>query len=81
VILPKRNEPDLDDVPEEIRKQLAFIFAEQVDDVLAAALCAGLPKASPQEMVEEGARTASQASQLAGEEEPEGEEEELIADR
>jgi ATP-dependent Lon protease len=78
VILPKRNEPDLDDVPEEIRKQLAFIFAEQVDDVLAAALCADLPKASPQEMVEEGARAASQ---LAGEEEPEGEEEELIADR
>jgi len=48
VILPKRNEPDLDDVPEEIRKQLTFVFAEQVEDVLAAALCHGLPEAKPQ---------------------------------
>jgi len=48
VILPKRNEPDLDDVPEEIRRQLAFVFAEQVEDVLAAALCHGLPEAKPQ---------------------------------
>jgi ATP-dependent Lon protease len=38
VILPERNEPDLDEVPEEIRKQLHFVFAERVDDVLAAAL-------------------------------------------
>jgi ATP-dependent Lon protease len=38
VILPERNQPDLDEVPEEIRKQLHFVFAERVDDVLAAAL-------------------------------------------
>jgi ATP-dependent Lon protease len=38
VILPKRNEPDLDDVPEEIRKTMNFIFAESVDDVLENAL-------------------------------------------
>jgi ATP-dependent Lon protease len=43
VILPERNEPDLDEVPEEIRKQLHFVFAEQVDDVLAAALGDGIP--------------------------------------
>jgi len=48
VILPKRNEPDLDDVPEEIRKKMTFAFAEQVDDVLAAALCHGLPEARAQ---------------------------------
>jgi ATP-dependent Lon protease len=38
VILPKRNEPDLEDVPDEIRKKLTFIFAERVDDVFGAAL-------------------------------------------
>lgn len=38
VILPKRNQADLEDVPEEIRKDMEFIFAETVDDVLKAAL-------------------------------------------
>ena len=38
VILPRRNETDLEDVPEEIRKQMKFVLAERVDDVLSAAL-------------------------------------------
>ena len=38
VILPKRNEFDLDDVPEEIKKKIQFIFVETVDEVLEAAL-------------------------------------------
>jgi len=38
VILPKRNEPDLDDVPEDVRKEMKFILADQVDQVFAAAL-------------------------------------------
>lgn len=38
IILPKPNEQDLDDVPDEIRKSMKFIFAETVDDVLNAAL-------------------------------------------
>ena len=38
VILPYRNEKDLDDLTETIRTEMTFIFAEQVDDVLAAAL-------------------------------------------
>jgi ATP-dependent Lon protease len=38
VILPKRNEFDLDDVPEEIKKKMKFIFVETVDEVLEAAL-------------------------------------------
>jgi ATP-dependent Lon protease len=45
VILPKRNEPDLDDIPEEIRKRLHFVFAERVDDVFASALRDGYHKA------------------------------------
>ncbi|MDP2777766.1 MAG: endopeptidase La [Anaerolineales bacterium] len=38
VILPKPNEPDIDDVPDEIRKTMKFIFAETVDEVITAAL-------------------------------------------
>jgi ATP-dependent Lon protease len=38
VILPKRNENDLEDLPEEVRKAMKFIFVETVDDVLKAAL-------------------------------------------
>ena len=38
VILPKRNEFDLEDVPENVRSEMHFIFAERVDDVVNAAL-------------------------------------------
>ena len=38
VILPKRNEGDLDDVPEQVREQMTFHIAEDVADVLAIAL-------------------------------------------
>jgi len=38
VVIPKLNEKDLVDVPEEVREQLQFVLAETVDDVLAAAL-------------------------------------------
>jgi ATP-dependent Lon protease len=38
VILPKRNESDLEELPEEVRKSMKFIFVETVDDVLNAAL-------------------------------------------
>jgi ATP-dependent Lon protease len=38
VILPKRNEQDLDDVPEEIKNTMKFVFVETVDEVLDSAL-------------------------------------------
>jgi len=38
VILPKRNEKDLDDVPETVRKAMTFHLAERVEDVLGHAL-------------------------------------------
>jgi ATP-dependent Lon protease len=38
VILPKRNESDLEELPEEVRKTVKFVFVETVDDVLKAAL-------------------------------------------
>jgi ATP-dependent Lon protease len=38
VILPKRNEADLEDLPEEVRESIQFVFVESVDEVLEAAL-------------------------------------------
>ena len=38
VILPARNESDLEDIPEEIRRDLKFHFVESIDQVLALAL-------------------------------------------
>ncbi len=38
VILPRRNEVDLEDVPDEIQKEIEFIFVDIVSDVLKAAL-------------------------------------------
>jgi ATP-dependent Lon protease len=38
VLLPARNRRDLDDVPEEARKRLEFVFLETVDDALRSAI-------------------------------------------
>lgn len=38
VILPRRNDSDLDELPEAVRKRMKFILVDTVDEVLAAAL-------------------------------------------
>ena len=38
VIIPKRNKKDLEDIPKYIKKDMEFIFAETMDDVLSVAL-------------------------------------------
>ncbi len=38
VILPKRNEKDLEELPQEVRDEMEFVLAERVMDVLDAAL-------------------------------------------
>jgi ATP-dependent Lon protease len=38
VIAPARNEPDVEEIPEHLRKQIEFQFVDRVDDVLDAAL-------------------------------------------
>lgn len=38
VILPSKNKPDLDELPEEVRNSMNFIFADTVEDVIKAAL-------------------------------------------
>ena len=38
VIIPKRNERDLDDLPEDIRDEMTFVLVDRVDEVLMTAL-------------------------------------------
>jgi ATP-dependent Lon protease len=38
VILPERNEPDLDDLPSDVRQQMRFHPVKSIDEVLAVAL-------------------------------------------
>jgi ATP-dependent Lon protease len=45
VILPRHNEKDLDELPEEIRQRMDFILVDTVDEVLGAALGNGLARA------------------------------------
>ena len=37
VVLPKENEGDLDDLPRDVRKNMTFVLADSIDEVIAAA--------------------------------------------
>ncbi|MBI4518865.1 MAG: endopeptidase La [Deltaproteobacteria bacterium] len=50
VILPKRNETDLEDVPESARKEMTFHFVDTLDEVLALALEASDSEAGSQRL-------------------------------
>jgi ATP-dependent Lon protease len=64
VILPARNRKDFEDIPESARKMLEFVWAERVDDVLAAAFSSesessrGRGARKPVPGTEEGSRRA-----------------------
>jgi ATP-dependent Lon protease len=38
VIVPKHNEKDLRELPEQVRNEISFVFAERIEDVLSAAI-------------------------------------------
>jgi ATP-dependent Lon protease len=38
LVIPRRNEADIDDVPEHLRKEMEFVLVDSVDEVLEAAL-------------------------------------------
>src|SRR5207245_8949656 len=38
IILPSENERDLRDIPDSVRRDLSFVFAERMEDVIGAAL-------------------------------------------
>jgi len=49
VIIPHENEPDLEELPKETRKEIGFVLADTLDDVLSAAFdgVALTPRAAP----------------------------------
>jgi ATP-dependent Lon protease len=49
VILPERNEPDLDDIPQEIRDEMSFVLIERIDQVFDTALRDGSPQTGREE--------------------------------
>ncbi len=46
VLLPHRNEKDIEDVPESVRSEMKLIFVEKLEDVLEVALADPIPTAS-----------------------------------
>ena len=57
VIVPERNHADLDEVPDEIKKTLEFVFASKMDQVIEAAL--------EEKVLGKGGRTATPAVSVA----------------
>ena len=47
-MLPSRNRKDYEDIPEEARNQLEFIWIERVDEAIAAGLSPAEEAAEPQ---------------------------------
>ncbi len=47
VILPRRNEPDVEDVPEELRRELSFLFVDDAEEVLRHALTPAASDVAP----------------------------------
>ena len=43
IVLPKKNEKDLQDIPRKVRKDLEFIFVDRMEEVLPVALMPPLP--------------------------------------
>jgi ATP-dependent Lon protease len=48
VILPSRNRKDHDEIPEAARSEIRFVWAERVEDVIAAALPDAAAHAPPE---------------------------------
>jgi ATP-dependent Lon protease len=51
VILPKRNERDLEDLPQDVRSKMSFVLVEKIDDALKAALTDKVKQESPQVLI------------------------------
>ncbi|HEU5430913.1 MAG TPA: S16 family serine protease, partial [Thermomicrobiales bacterium] len=62
-VLPRRNEADLDELPQELRDEMRFVLAETMDDVLRAAMPDGFqlrPRTKAQPAADDGARKTAE---------------------
>jgi ATP-dependent Lon protease len=60
IIMPERNKKDLHDVPEQAKKEMEFIFAHSMDDVLVATM-----EENPFDRATKAAQTAKPAQPAA----------------
>jgi ATP-dependent Lon protease len=51
VILPRRNERDLEDLPQDVRSKMSFVLVEKIDDALKAALTDKVKQEAPQVLI------------------------------
>jgi ATP-dependent Lon protease len=58
VIAPRANEPDVEEIPKQLRTKLKFIFVDEIDEVLGAALRKHPPAPSGNGRVKPSARVA-----------------------
>jgi ATP-dependent Lon protease len=64
LILPKRNEHDLDELPDHVRQELEVLFAERIEDVLMAAI----PELAPRLHASRGAFNAAAEDRMVAKE-------------
>jgi ATP-dependent Lon protease len=64
VILPKANEVDLEDVPEEIREKMSFLLVEHLDEVLQAAMMPKEELLAVEEMAGDNGHSLSVVAEL-----------------
>ena len=51
VILPRRNERDLEDLPQDVRSKMSFVLVDKIDDALKAALTDKVKQEAPQMLI------------------------------
>jgi len=51
VILPRRNERDLEDLPQDVRSKMSFVLVDKIDDALKAALTDKVKREAPQVLI------------------------------
>ena len=61
VVLPKENDADLEDLPNETRKGIEFVLADHVDEVLATAFDGAAPLKAPRRVGSPERKAAAQA--------------------
>jgi ATP-dependent Lon protease len=62
VIMPRDNEKDLEEIPPQVRRELKFVFVENMDEVLAVALLPKAEAAAAAERPDKSDRAAAQPS-------------------
>jgi ATP-dependent Lon protease len=61
VVLPSRNKFDLEDVPDEVKKSMQFVFVDTMDDALNAALEARTARSKPKRSAAKGKATGKKS--------------------